>query len=423
MKALLDGDAQSTETAHTQSEDWPRLDEEEALYGLVGDVVRAIGPHTEADPVALLAHFLAQFSCIIGNSLSVNLDGSPNPLLFWPVLVGDTGKSRKGSAGKRIDRLFKGAFPDWTGGKMRGSLSSGEGLACAVRDGDGNDPEGILDKRLYLVQSEFGSMLKVMSREGNSLSGVIREAWDGEDLAPLTKGSPVRATRPHIVIVGHVTQEELVKHLSDTEKANGFANRFVWFAVHHSRVLPLGSNPDQAVLSPVTEHLRHAVKFAKDAGEVALSIDAANDWRKVYTNLSEGKPGIDGATLGRAEAQVRRIAALYALLDRQTEVAPMHLKAALAVWQYAEDSVAWVFAQATYPEIENKILRAVVKKGKLPDSDISALFNRNMPASQLEKAKAHLQEEGLIHDVKLATGGRPRIEWRPGPTPKKPVAP
>ncbi|MFC1944493.1 hypothetical protein ACFLX5_03240 [Chloroflexota bacterium] len=29
---------------------WPNPLEEEAFYGLAGDVVRAIAPHTEADP-------------------------------------------------------------------------------------------------------------------------------------------------------------------------------------------------------------------------------------------------------------------------------------------------------------------------------------------------------------------------------------
>ncbi|MEJ7873117.1 MAG: hypothetical protein WKF67_12740, partial [Rubrobacteraceae bacterium] len=44
---------------------WPRLDEA-ALHGLPGDVVRAFEPHTEADPVAVLANLLAAFGNVIG---------------------------------------------------------------------------------------------------------------------------------------------------------------------------------------------------------------------------------------------------------------------------------------------------------------------------------------------------------------------
>jgi hypothetical protein len=96
MEGVLDRDVQTTaEVVELQHDAWPHLDGE-ALYGLAGDIVKVLGPHTEADPLALHAHFLAEFSCVIGRSPSVTLDGTPNPLLFWPVLVGDTSKSRKG---------------------------------------------------------------------------------------------------------------------------------------------------------------------------------------------------------------------------------------------------------------------------------------------------------------------------------------
>ena len=52
--------SQDTEVAKemTNPQPWPLLDEA-ALHGLAGEVVRLIEPHTEADPVALLASFLA----------------------------------------------------------------------------------------------------------------------------------------------------------------------------------------------------------------------------------------------------------------------------------------------------------------------------------------------------------------------------
>ena len=53
-----------------------------------------------------------------------------------------------------------------------------------------------------------------MERDGNSLSGVLRDAWDGKDLAPMTKGNRIRATAPHVGIVGHVTQNELLRNLT-----------------------------------------------------------------------------------------------------------------------------------------------------------------------------------------------------------------
>jgi len=199
----------------TPREQWPTLDAA-ALHGLAGDVVELLRPHTEADPVALLASFLAEVGAMLNRAPHLILDGTVHPLLFWPVLVGQSSKSRKGTAGKRIERLLALADPTWTRREFRGTLSSGEGLAFAVRDAqykeqplmDKGRPtgetvtiyvdSGVDDKRLFLVQAEFGAVLRIMAREGNSLSGVLRDAWDGLTLAPMTKANRVRATDPHI---------------------------------------------------------------------------------------------------------------------------------------------------------------------------------------------------------------------------------
>src|SRR5438309_1857285 len=50
-----------------------------------------------------------------------------------------------------------------------------------------------------------------------------------------------------------------------------------------------------------------------------------------------------GAMTSRAEAQVMRLAMIYALLDCSEAIRVEHLEAALAVWQYAEASVNHVF--------------------------------------------------------------------------------
>jgi len=44
--------------------EWPVL-AEEAYYGLPGEVVKAIGPNTESDPVAILMEFLSRFGNLI----------------------------------------------------------------------------------------------------------------------------------------------------------------------------------------------------------------------------------------------------------------------------------------------------------------------------------------------------------------------
>lgn len=66
--------------------------------------------------------------------------------------------------------------------------------------------------------------------------------------------------------------------------------------------------------------------------------EARTLWWGIYEVLSEGKPGLLGAVISRAEAQVMRLSCLFALLDCSLVVRKPHLEAALAVWRYSEDS-------------------------------------------------------------------------------------
>jgi hypothetical protein len=52
------------------------------------------------------------------------------------------------------------------------------------------DP-GITDKRLMVIEPEFASALAVADRPGNTLSPLLRKAWDGAKLNTLTKNSPL----------------------------------------------------------------------------------------------------------------------------------------------------------------------------------------------------------------------------------------
>jgi hypothetical protein len=411
------------------SDSWPTL-REAAYHGLAGEFVRLMEPHTEADPVALLSSFLSEFGTMVGRGLHLLLDGTYHPLLIWPVLVGKSSKSRKGTSSKRIEAIMKAADSDWNRGQHAGTLSSGEGLVWAVRDAEYRDePEkdsnrrptsgmvricvdaGVTDKRLFLVQSEFGSVLRVMARDGNSLSGVLRDAWDGSNLAPMTKGNRQRATAPHIGIVGHVTQEELLRNLTDTEACNGFGNRFLWLAVKRSKLLPFGSTPDGTAFSTLAGSISAMLSMASRLGPIDLTISAQEAWIAIYAALSRDRAGLVGSLLGRAEATVMRTAGIYALLDGRRQVDLPHLKASLALWEYSEASAALIFGDSTGDPIADAILKSLRASGELDDSQISALFNRNVPAVRLSQAKDLLSTNGLASPKAVLTNGRARTLW------------
>lgn len=424
LQALTEPDAPQPATPDS----WPSLNQE-ALTGLAGDVVRVLEPHTEADPAALLVACLSEFGAMIGRAPHIELDGSYHPLLFWPILVGASSKARKGSSDNRIRHVMQLADHAWTRGEQKGTLSSGEGLAFAVRDpqykeepikhngkptGETQsicvDP-GVTDKRLLLVQSEFGAVLRVMARDGNALSGVLRDAWDGQTLSPMTKANRICATNPHIAIVGHVTRDELLKNLNETDAFNGFGNRFVWFLVRRSKELPFSSNPTPSDLDPIVERLRRAIQAARTVSAIQLTDEAKADWRKIYSDLSGDRPGLVGSLLARSEAQVMRLAALYALINHRPQIEDGHLRAALALWAYAEDSTNQLFSEVLGDPDASRIYREIQAKGELADTDISALFGHHRSQSRLAQSKDLLRSTGRAHPESRQTAGRPRRVW------------
>lgn len=273
---------------------------------------------------------------------------------------------------------------------------------------------GIADKRLCVVEGEFANVLKVMTRQGNTLSSVIRSAWDNGNLRSMTKNSEARATGAHISIVGHITKDELRRLLTETESANGFGNRFLWLAVRRSKCLPEGGNLDSENLNDLVLRLHTAIEFARNAGEVARDDRARELWAIAYPELSEGKPGLLGAITARAEAQVLRLSCIYALLDCSTKIKIEHHRAALALWNYCDRSARWIFGTSTGDKNADKILLALHRAGAvgMTRTEISErVFQRNISSDALSDALRVLRQSERAKSLKELTAGAPCERW------------
>src|SRR5205814_1150173 len=170
--------------------EFPEPMSEVAFHGLAGDIVRRIEPHTEADSAALLIQTLVIFGNVGGRGAYAVADGSRHTTNLYAVLVGKSSKSRKGTSLAHVLRVFERADEQWKQNCIGHGLSSGEGLIWAVRDpimkrvrqknGSYSDEvadAGVNDKRLCVHEGEFANVLKVIPRDGNTLSPVIRSAW------------------------------------------------------------------------------------------------------------------------------------------------------------------------------------------------------------------------------------------------------
>jgi hypothetical protein len=274
------------------------------------------------------------------------------------------------------------------------------------------DP-GETDKRALFIQPEFSAVLKVCGREGNTLSDTLRTAWDGKDLQVASKNSGEVATGPHISLIAHISRDELVSSLGSTDAANGFGNRFLWACAKRANVLPFGGNIERAAFDPIVTRLREALASARaNPGEFQFDRQAADAWRKVYPSLSADRTGLTGAVLSRAEAQTLRLTMVYAALDATLTIRPEHLEAALALWEYCERSVAFIFRDRTGNPASEFILSNLFKSEVgLTRTAIHALFGRHAVAAEIDQALGALHALGYAVKAITKTKGRPEERW------------
>ncbi|HEX5265470.1 MAG TPA: DUF3987 domain-containing protein [Acidimicrobiales bacterium] len=342
---------------------WPAPPAGAAYQGMAGALVSAIAPHTEADPVAILAQLLVAAGVTVGRGAWAAVEATRHHPNEFVVVVGDSAKARKGSSWDHVARLMGRAVPGF-GARTSTGLSSGEGLVWALRDPEGADP-GAADPRLLVVEPEFASVLKATTRDVNTLSPVLRSAWDGRPLALLTRTAPARASGPHLSVIGHITAAELTHYTSSLEVANGLLNRFFFVAARRVRLLPEGGDPDPLAGTGMEGRLGTHLTEAKRRGRMRFSTGARAAWWDAYARMAgagHGPDGIVAGLLARAEAHVLRLSLLYALVDGAASIGLAHLEAALALWEYSTDSVAKVFAPVVGDPLAEAIHDALVAR-------------------------------------------------------------
>ena len=405
---------------------WPIL-ESKATHGLVGEIARLATANSEADPVAVIATTLAYAGAEFGRCQHTAIGDDPHHSRHFIAVVGKTSRARKGTSHPPVRRIFKRAeqirlhastLPFPSGSKLKvlnGPLSSGEGLVYAVRDAstENEDDPGVVDKRLLVVEQELGSALRAFQRTGNNLSMILRTAYDGGTIEPLTKHNRIVATDPHISILAHITGPELKDLMSASDITNGLANRFLWSAAHRPRIVAFPKPMLDADVERIAIELARVIVLAhsRSGTELMMSNSAQDHWANVYPELTRDYPGMLGAVTSRQEAHARRMALTYAQLDGADRIEIIHLEAALAFCRYAFDSARYLFGEAELDPVAQRIIEALPPGKQLSQTEISALFDRHLPKHRLNSALADLRERGRVRLTEEKTGGAPRKVW------------
>jgi hypothetical protein len=378
---------------------WPDPPADAAYHGVLGEIARAVAPHTEADPVGVLGTLLAMFGAACGGYRTL-YQGSQQRTNLSVLLVGATGfGGRKGTALDQGRAVFRLAYPDLDGLWLVG-VASGEAIT-------GHLGRHESEERVLIVETEFGRLLTIMNRQDSTLSPVLRNAWDGVPLGHARARDESLVIRHHVTMLGHVTPVELRAKLTDVDAANGFVNRLLFLAVRRQRLIPFPTAPDE-IVQPWIEALHRAIVEARLPGEMSFDEAARDRWEDFYAELAATpRLGLAGAVTGRHEAQVARLALVYALADRCPTIGVVHLDAAIALADYARRSAIWALGDSTGNRHAD-VLRRMLADGDVTYDEAKRSLGLRTGAD-LDAAVATLVDARLATVVKVSRrgGGRP----------------
>jgi hypothetical protein len=375
LQPMTDAPSVEAQTDDDHHRNAPRPDDA-CLYGLIGDIARAGGDTTEANPFAIALNALAYLSCCVGRGPYLPVGNTYHHARLFTMHVGRSGRGRKGDAVSiihRIDMALRQSDGHLAPQVHRGGLSSREGLAFLMHDGfkEGkNDLEAIHDKRLWIVESEFANVLQQTKRDGNTLSAALRDCWDGVAIKPATKTNRISASHPHVSLSAAVTPGELMSLMQARELSNGFANRFIAIYSERTTMVAFPQKPEQTVVDDLARRVADVLRFAgaeryaeRDHMRMTLSPSAAAIYGELYMGeLNRHDYGaLVTGLLERRAPVLLRIAMLLALTDKTVVIEPGHIQAALAWVRYWVESVRFIFSSAAQEDAQHKVAETAQK--------------------------------------------------------------
>jgi hypothetical protein len=145
---------------------WPEPIHADGFHGVAGDLVRAIEPHTEADPAALLVQFLVAWGSLAARGPYYLAEDDRHHTNLYAVIVGTTSKGRKGTSWSRMKAVLATVDQHWVTNCLLYGIGSGEALIDALSNED---------HRRLVVESEFARLLAIMTREGTTISSIFHQ--------------------------------------------------------------------------------------------------------------------------------------------------------------------------------------------------------------------------------------------------------
>ncbi|MGW0876654.1 DUF3987 domain-containing protein [Streptomyces sp. NPDC002740] len=310
---------------------------ESMKYGPIGEAVTNALPHTEADPIGVLASTLAVYSSALNGR--VIMEGG-RPAVVWTVLVGKSALGRKGTAKRTTDRVLAPSIGGFMHQRTFAGVTSGPSLVNMLYTLEMDSPRSEMgqDGRALIVEEEWSSVLK-RSRRCPTFSQQLRTAWDGAPISNTTKKGTQEVAQPLLGFHAHITPGEWAKYVSPTEALGGSFNRLLPVLVERSKMLPYNHKAKIAETKALSDAYHWALREQR---VISFSADAGrryDELRAIIEDRMAEMPEHLSCYMERSAEQVARVAAVFTAAEKKTKINRKALEAAWAFVSYSMASV------------------------------------------------------------------------------------
>ncbi|MER7208518.1 DUF3987 domain-containing protein [Streptosporangium sp. NPDC000239] len=380
----------------------------EMFTGPLGKMVTELDKYTEGSKVGVLATLLSGFSAAVGNLPGVGTGKGSMPLSFWPVLVGPTGVGRKGTAtGIAMKVVEAGLASFHENNVVYGCPATGLGFAGELAE---RAIRGVAAPVLF-VEEEMDTFISNSKRD-TKIGTYLRKAWDGASITHRTSQTDLTIKKPHVAIVGHIQPKNWGAISGSKDATGGTYNRFFPVWVIQSKKLPVFATPNpEETIAKLGNRFRSMVNYAQEVTDLVVPEEVAKVFegkhREICDGLTTGNEEL-GQYTERAMAYMIRIAGLYTLADKRTEVSVADFDAALGLVQYMVETVTYTLpeAEADGSDIPARIIAYVREAGEqgVTSTEVARKFQR----VRAQEIRAVVDGCAQIKTTKMRSeGGRP----------------
>jgi Protein of unknown function (DUF3987) len=355
----------------------------------------------------------------IGRRIIVDRPKAPVFLNLYMVLCADAGTTRKSSAIRLCEAVFRAAGFDQSSVTITGSATP-EKLReqLAIRSAESGSGVG------SIIVSELVTFLG-KEQYTVAMPGLLTDLYDCPALRDYSRMSsaPVIVRNAYLTFAAATTSSWLIRAINPDVIEGGFTSRCLFIIEERRKRMvpwPEDDNPIKPdLLARSLLHIRNQADRWSSKG-IGLTVNAKArfvQWYERRDNSDANDPFV-ASFEAREDHHILRLAALLAANDDSWLIDVFHINHAIKIVTHHKNSASAIFG-ANKESVKlvsgiDSLRQRLLEAGELGIGQSELLFKvRNrLKARELEFALAVMHEMEMVQKFELPTAGRKKTVWR-----------